>query len=294
MKKDNLELAKQSLTLLLEKMKINFVVFVDDNFEQNPNSSTVIGWLDEAISSLPHAIVDRFEDIDFDNHNVWKQQFNKYWDEVSNEDRYRSTVFISQSLEKSLPHEEVADESLRFLFNNNAYFLSPTDWVAQRETLFATISPENRLLCFFDQDLSLSSGFTPEGTKSGIGLIKATKAQYGELAICCLLSQRIEEIETEVEKWREIASEDLPLSDFLPLAKKRLGNHSAYVFIDGIKKAALNSYFERLKIVTSEIVRSSNERALIDFSKLDPYDFDLMVLISSSYPLKQHNILFYL
>ena len=121
------------------------------------------------------------------------------------------------------------------------------------------------------------------GTKSGAGLILEVRENLQETSICCLLSHTIPSIEHEIKSWK-ILSEDnsLPLRDFLPLAKSRLANnHSPSVFVDGIKKAALNQYFEDLKKITASVIEDSHIQAVNQFHEIDPYDFDLLILVAS-------------
>ena len=51
--------------------------------------------------------------------------------------------------------------------------------------------------------------------------------------------------------------------------------------VDGIKKAALNQYFEDLKKITASVIEDSHTRAVNQFQEIDPYDFDLMILVAS-------------
>lgn len=274
--------ASESLFQILNIINISQVVFVDDSFEQEPNRETVVGWLSESVENLPAQLQEQFNEIDFDNSEVWVRQFYSLWDQLDPKRRRDVALQISSVLNKSIQDQKI-DEGLSKLFKGKILFLSPPQWVEEKEKILPLISPENRYLLIFDQDLSLSSGFTSDGAKSGIGLIKELQALNNQYITCCLLSHKIPSKENEIEYWYQLAKDNtLNLRDFLPLAKLRLANKtSPYEFVDGIKKALLNQYTEHLKQITADVINKSKDLAVSELMLIDPYDFDLMVMVAS-------------
>jgi len=274
--------ASESLFQILSTINVTQVVFIDDSFEKEPNKETVVGWLSESVENLPPQLVEQFSELDFSNPAIWVRDFYDLWERLDSNKRVETALQISSILNKSI-HDQKIDEGLSKLFNGRISFFSPPKWVDEKDKVVASLSSENKCLFIFDQDLSLSPGFTSEGSKSGIGLIKELRGLNNQNTVCCLLSHKIPSKENEIEFWHKLSSEnELSLKDFLPLAKLRLTNDtSPYEFVDGIKKALLNQYIEHLKQVTAETISEGKKLAASEFMLIDPYDFDVMVLVAS-------------
>jgi len=156
----------------------------------------------------------------------------------------------------------------------------------QKEQFLETVSPQAKLLCLFDQDLSGAKGFSVDGngSRSGIGLLQEI-IQRGmqSIVVCCLLTHTITSLEGEISAWRELAGPNgLKITDFLPLAKLRLTtDESPLLFVDGIKKAMLNIFCDTWKMLAIDIIDRSNKSALDSIRDIDVYDFDHMVFQAS-------------
>jgi hypothetical protein len=274
------EVARSSLDKLLLELSVGKVVVVDDFFEKEFDHETIIGWLSIPDSEIPEALSSKFEEIDFTNPEVWKRQFSEFWDNLDGDKKKDLALLVSEKLGKSLEDDRKIDQNLVALFGSKVVCLSPSDWEAKKGEYFKATNATEKLLCIFDQDLSLSKGFTSEGSKSGVGLIQEVKGAIPETSLCCLLTHTIQSIDLEMEHWKKLSSSiGLDLREFIPLAKLRLANDNhPLIFVDGIKKAALNRYFEDLKKVTKEIIEKSNQGAIENFEEIDPYDFDAIVL----------------
>jgi hypothetical protein len=275
-----MDVARNSLDKLLLGLSVGKVVVVDDFFEKEFDHETIIGWLSIPDSEIPDALSAKLEEIDFSNPEVWKRQFSEFWDNLDGDGKRDLALLVSEKLGKSLEDDRKIDQNLVALFGNKVVCLSPSDWEAKKGEYFKATNATEKLLCIFDQDLSLSKGFTSEGSKSGVGLIQEVKGNIPETSLCCLLTHTIPSIEKEIEHWKKLSlSVGLDLREFIPLAKLRLANDNhPSIFVDGIKKAALNRYFEDLKEVTKNIIEKSNQDAIKNFEEIDPYDFDAIVL----------------
>lgn len=272
--------AQISLNKLLSELSIAKVVVVDDFFEKEFNHETIIGWLSATEIEISDDISTQLGELDFTNPEVWKRQFFDFWNSLDENQKRDFTFLVSEKLDKSLEDDRKIDENLIALFGDKVVCLSPSDWEEKKGEYFKTTKASEKLLCIFDQDLSLSNGFTSQGSRSGVGLIQEVTGAIPEMSVCCLLTHTIPSIEQEIEHWKKLSSSaGLDLREFIPLAKLRLANDShPSIFVDGIKKAALNRYFEDLKKVTKDIIEKSNQGAIKDFEEIDPYDFDAIVL----------------
>ena len=278
-----IEAAKNSLHKLLSELSVGQVVVIDDFFEKDFDHETLIGWLSNPELEIPAAISRKFEELDFSNPEVWKMQFIGFWNNLDADQKRDIALFVSELLGKSLEDDRKIDQNLSALFGEKVVCLSPSEWIEKKEEYFQKTNDKEKLFCIFDQDLSLSKGFTSEGSRSGVGLIQDVKGNLPDISICCLLTHTIPSIDQEMEHWRKLSlSVGLELREFIPLAKVRLSSdNSPSIFVDGIKKAALNRYFEDLKRVTETIIQESNKNAIKEFQEIDPYDFDAIVLESS-------------
>lgn len=275
--------AKDSLQKLLSELSVGQVVVIDDFFEKDFDHETVVGWLANPEINIPDVIIKKLDEIDFSNPEVLKMQFVGLWDNLDGNQKKDLALFVSENLGKSLESDRKIDQNLTALFGDKITCLSPSEWMERKGEYFQKTNYKEKLFCIFDQDLSLSKGFTAEGSTSGVGLIQDVKGNLPDISICCLLTHTIPSIDQEMERWRILSSSvGLELREFIPLAKVRLANdNSPSIFVDGIKKAALNRYFEDLKRVTENIIQESNLSAIKNFLEIDPYDFDAIVLKSS-------------
>lgn len=280
-------LAAQAIQSLIQYFQINQIIYVDDYFEERFEVEPVIGWLSDLHNDLLAQIQEIFPDIPFGaDRDIWTQAFRDNWKNLLPENQKEIALNIATILGKSLSQDNKVVNKLPGYFppEFRIILISPTQWTTQKELLLGSASSQAKVLCFFDQDLSLASGFTSTGPRSGIGLLQEV-IQRGnhDAVICCLLTHTITSLDAEMTAWRDLSkSNNLNLYDFLPLAKLRLSDdNSPVLFADGLKKAALNLRVENLKQVAVNIVKKGSKIALQELQNLDVYDFDQMILRSS-------------
>lgn len=277
MAKKDLKEARQSINQLMQVLQVTKVIFVDDYFEDQIDVEIIIGWLVEGGDKVPQDVLEKVG-VNFSlDYEIWAREIRTRWDGFNQDLKREVTYNISEAIGKSIQEDRTVVSNLEKLFQVQTVFLSPTQWTDAKKDLLSDLTIENRALCLFDHDLSVSRGFTPT---SGIGLVRDTKAEYGENVICCLLTHTIPSINGEITAWRDLSVQSsLDLRDFLPLAKLRVrGDDSFLLFVDGLKKAALNVHCEDLKKAVKNVVSRCHREAIKDLEKIDVYDFDFMIL----------------
>lgn len=156
----------------------------------------------------------------------------------------------------------------------------PSKWDNIRaNVLKQEIEKGGRVLILFDHDLSKAPGFE---IRNGVDLIKELKKeQFFENIDCILISHDILDAKAELPRRKELINDngDLVDSDFFPLSKKRLDVDDH--FFDGIKKALINKYFEKIKSDSIKLIDASYKTAIKTIEDFDTYDFDTTILQTS-------------
>lgn len=156
--------------------------------------------------------------------------------------------------------------------------LSPSDWERERGKLISEAQDKHRILCLFDQDLSMAD--LPG--RSGMMLIQQILETQKQdcFVICGLLTQTLRK-DDEITKAREMAAEfGLHLDQFLPLSKDRLRS-DPMDFANGLKMILLNFVREQLSNQVVKLTDQANREAQRQTNEIDVYDFERIVVQSS-------------
>ena len=286
-KTDEKEKARQTIQLIISEYQISNIFYIDDCFEEAYEVEPIIGWLSDIKESNKAKINKLLNGVPIsEGRDIWIPAIRAYWASLSKQDRKIKVFQLAKLLRKNFTKDNKVGNNFSSFFPDKIVItrLSPTDWKKQEQRILATISSQTKAMFFFDQDISMSKGFTSNGPRSGIGLLRdVVRIGNPENIICCLLSHTITSLNDEMCVWRELAeSNDLKLSEFLPLAKLRLSNgNSPLLFADGLRKAALNIHIENLKEVAVSFIKKGSREAIKEFQNLNVYDFDRMILQSS-------------
>jgi hypothetical protein len=293
MSNEDFQKARQALKNIFDTLLIEKIVYVDDTFDFKLDVEVVIGDIQvaspEEITNLNELIPG--VEIELEN-DVWKTSVRDYWDSL---DRAHKTEFgiqiakvLNNKLDLSSEADYIVSKRVKELVPENCVLheLSPSDWEDTADELMSSASPNSKLLCIFDQDLSRSSeaGYTSAGSKSGSGLMRNAIEKYkNENVFYVLFSHTIESVEGEFVRWRELEVElGIPLSLFLPLAKVRCSDDNPLLFADGIKKAVLNSYLEKLKTETLKLFEDAYTNSVTNLKSLGVYELDYILRAASS------------
>lgn len=281
-----METAQKVISEILNRLNIKSVIYVDDVFEQKIRIEKILGWVTQGYQAFPNELEQLLPDVILDDpdQRVLSDTFNHYWQSLND---VQKEEFI-ESLVKICGNRMVFSKDLIGVTNIKAYFgdlidfVTPSDWVStKKKIILETSSPKSKYLCLFDHNLSEAATFQEEGSRSGAGLIHdLLSTDNHENVICGLVTHTIQDIPTEMARWKELQTTyQIKLSDFLPLAKMRL--EDPILFADGIKKTVLNGYCEQLKSILFSTLDEAIKNALKKVSDIDVYDFEYMVLRSS-------------
>lgn len=280
---NEIQIAKQKLQLITRATNISQIVYVDDFFEARFDVEVVIAWLNGVPEHQTADLQKTLPGINLDTpFEVWTHDLRVFWEGLPPERQREVALSISAIIGTrfSQDYQVVTRLSDYFPRKIAPHTLSPSEWIQQRDHILETATPESKVLCIFDQDLSEAAGFQSNGSRSGIGLLKDLIDQgKTESVVCCLLTHTITSLENEMTAWRALAQEnELNLYQFLPLAKIRLSdNESPLLFADGIKKSILNLYCEKWKQAAVQVINTSTQKAISKIMDVDVYDFDYMI-----------------
>lgn len=155
--------------------------------------------------------------------------------------------------------------------------LAPEDWDTQKATILGNLSDAEKILVFFDEDLKREDG------RKGRDLIREIKDMGMQNSVLSILfSNSMPAYSDEITYRNRVVKDSegvLSRADFFALSKSRKNKDDD--FADGLKKALLNGYCERIKESTRNLVEKSYAQAVEKLDELDPYDFDSMILASS-------------
>jgi len=271
---------------LLSTLLVTKIIYVDDSFAQGIGIEDLIGIIETATESQLGELAPIFNPVSLIQSNIRTQALRDYWGSLSDNDQKHKITSCFRIVNETYDEDNrIADRIQSYLPPNIQFLkLTPEMWIQQRIDILTQATDQSRILCFFDQNLSGTPGFSDTGSRSGIGLIKdIIELGFDRVTYCCLLTHTILSIENETSRWRELArTEGIELEKFLPLAKCRIKEDvSPYVFIDGVKKAALNTRYEPLKKLFCTLFTESCYESAAQIMDLDVYDFDQIVFQSS-------------
>ena len=278
---------KQAIQSLLKISKIAKVIYIDDFFEKEFHVEDIIGEISGASCEEKLKIQTILPGISLDNENdVLASQIRALWNRWSPNQQKENAENIFLALNTDFSQDFKAFNRVISLFPNSIKPIatSPSEWINHKEEIFLEASPENKILCIFDQNLNKAVGIQNSNSRNGMGLIKEIIIRdLQENIICCLLTWTISLIDKEMAAWRELAIEhDIKLCDFLPLAKVRLEEeNSSLLFADGIKKALLNLPCEKWKQTAIPMIETSTQKAISQLRDLEVYDFEYIVFRAS-------------
>ncbi|MBY3622817.1 hypothetical protein HGO21_25255 [Acinetobacter sp. CUI P1] len=281
----NIDEIKKSLKSALEFLNIKKVIYIDDAFAESFSFVDAIGTIHYLTNKDVNVKekVTYLSEIDFDlPKEVWELEIRGIWDsyepyqkknlinslnkiENPSQSEQLQDIFVDANLKKILPTE------IEFIS------ISPSQWLLQRETLLNSANQNNKVLCFFDQELKYDEHYASK--REGIELLKDTLVLNNENIVCTLITH-LTTIESEIDYWKALGLEhSLKLCDFLTLSKRRVD--SFIELASGIRLTLLNHKSETLKNYAVEITNEANKYAAKELGNINVYDFYHMVLKSS-------------
>ncbi|TKK71615.1 hypothetical protein FC093_00910 [Ilyomonas limi] len=283
---NNTENLLKSLKRLLELLNIKAVYYVDDENIKTIDFEVLSFVINTAvqngkISELQKLQIEGLE-LDLPPEEV-AGFFRPQWEEIENEKKKALFENIIAATTDNPSNIIDFKRSLRIkdLFPPDILIpVSPQEWDILKDKISFDNEVDN-ILVLFDQDLQHAGGkyFVTKGEN----LISEVKRNANrERIICTLLTHLIPDTNEELSYRKEVIEKkelQLQKDDFFPLTKKRIDDN--VLFCDGIKKALLNTFCERIKNNSVNIIEQAYKNVKDQIENMDTYAFDHMILRSS-------------
>lgn len=212
--------------------------------------------------------------------------FSKKWEELDSTKRAEIFKQVSALDDATFSREDFERTmQLKAIFPDKSLSLiSPDEWNEKAKELEGKLKDDEKILVIFDQDLSRANhdDFKTGRIKGDDLIVAIKKSSLWEKSYCTLITHVIETVPQEFEKRKLIAAGNkggLQEKEFFALSKKR--NENPELLCDGIKKAILDRYFELIKSKSIALIAEAQTKVIEDINKIDTYDFDQSILISS-------------
>jgi hypothetical protein len=269
---------RELFSSVLKTRSIKTIYYVDDAHDSSVNylpkiTATVLKLADE---EKLDTLVDLKIKLELDelDAQIINGKIAQLWSQLTVKDQFDYYTKILKANKDTTELEKAAVKSVLEIgpFKEFIKFLSPTEWIAQRNEILAGVNDANRIVVMMDQELGL-----PGNTK-GIDWLKEIPSS--ENTYLTLFTYSITQLNEEVSTRNDFhRDKDFPKKSFFVLTKDRAKNHE--LFIDGVKKVLLNTYFDQMKEKALKIYSDSFESTKIEIDNIDTHDFDMTVLKSS-------------
>lgn len=203
-------------------------------------------------------------------------QIEPLWEDWSSEVRREAIAEIAKQSNSEMALDAQQPSKLKTIFEDDIIdFITPEEWESKKTSIIETLIEPNKILVLFDEELQREDG------RKGHDFIHDVKS-HGKIIIPVLFSNGISTYADELTKRDLIISESnglLDEQDFFALSKSRTNDGED--FADGLKKALLNNYCQKIKTASINVLEEAFKKSIAEVQKLDPYDFDYVVLETS-------------
>lgn len=272
--------SKAIIDSILGKIGVGRVISVDDKNTAFPGIDDILGHLQSLEAQQLENLLSPFQNLFSRDPEILSGRVREFWDKQ--DDQAKQTFLERIAMRGDPTGAEVAADaaavqSLPYLFESwNFKAMDLPQWRAASEGVFAE-SQHKRTMILFDEDLSDQGGSPIEG----LTLIKEALAfTQQEHVICCLLSHKYH-METIHDDWRRVCTENNFPEHRVVIIPKELLVDSPSDFAALIKLASVSQYYVLLKSKVQEIFSKSLEIATDKIQKLNIYDLDQIVFVSS-------------
>ncbi|AXG72435.1 hypothetical protein KORDIASMS9_04709 [Kordia sp. SMS9] len=276
------EIAVNSIYTLLEQEGIETVLYIDDKFDIEEQKSFFIGMTKQIKSSKNYPKEDILEEkINWHlSDSAFNTEIQKIWDK--NDDKKNLIHGLSSFLGDSESSNIIpALEFENHFKDGNIIFLTPQQWIDQKEEILKTLKEEKRILCLFDFELEGFLG--PNKEQNGIELTKSLiESEHSDKVICGIFSHKYSE--EDEDSYRKKYSEQFSLDErfFCTISKSRFAfDPKLSGFAEGIKYILSTKYVEDLKGKSIKIIEEANISSINTLQNISPKTFNQIVQKSS-------------
>jgi hypothetical protein len=265
---------------LFNELRISKIVVVDDELKK-PLDAALITRIVDGTPAAVEAVSPYFPHIDLSETNP-----NRFDQVAAMLEPMDANAKDALSATLSTLSPEAADINIPQAVRDLApadfpiEYLTPEQWVARREELLAACTADARTLFLFDQEMEGdgAQGFS-KGTQIIAELADHDRDAFGTRWFCGILSHTLDK-GAEVSTWRKLANDEaLSLDLFMPISKQNLRDGDA--FYGAVYRTVINIYTEKMKSIARKAFENALGDALVEFSNLDPIDFEHIIVNSS-------------
>lgn len=264
---------KAQLKALLGIEGIEKIYFVDE--VNDIMIEEAIGFLMKGLSIGKEQEIQQIakESLSLDyNAATFTDSIREIWENLGQKKQSEFMTQITKLVDGQRAEDQITGSQLQFFFDDLT-LLTPAQWEEQKTILSKSTY---KVMVLFDEELGDKS------PRKGHNFIEEIVSNQWSSIIPIIFSFKISSFADELP-WRndlvQNGQSNLKKGDFFALSKKRKDDPDA--FVDGIKKALLNSYCETIKNESITVMRTAFQNALEDLSNWDTYDFDHVILKSS-------------
>ena len=271
----NVEEARESIQELFQKLAIERVICVDDEYAHEKLGDIIVLIKSQGPEILKQ--VPQLESIPFTtDEDIMVERISSEWtqlDETTQDNIHKRILEIQDGAEKDPQFASVLDE----LLTGHEFLKFPLEeWEIRKASLLEE-ARDRKTLFLFDQNFEREGRSTTEG----IRLIKSVLSSPQGAELMCGLLTHTSSSEAEHNRWQEISKEyDIELHRFVFVSKYRL-TQDIMSFARMVKLTLLSKSCEDLKKKISAVIDESHRAAQDEIDQISVYDFEHIVFKSS-------------
>jgi hypothetical protein len=265
---------------VLNQIGVSRVISVDDKNKSLPDLSEILGHLQSLEILALEPLLAPFPGLFARDPEVLGQRVQAFW--VAQNDESKRQFLEAIALGSGPAGAEVAADAaavqaLPVLFHSwDFQAMGLPQWRASATDIFKE-SESRKTMILFDEDLTDQGGTNTEG----LTLIKeALSVTHEEQVVCCLLSHKYH-MPTIQDEWRRVCEDNGFPEHRVIVIPKELLIDSPCDFAALVKLASVSKYYAVLKDKVQEIFVKSLAIASEKIRRLNLYDLDHMVFVSS-------------
>ncbi len=272
---------KAIIDSVLNQIGIARVISVDDKNKLFPEIDDILGHLQSLESEQLEKLLMPFQGLYSHDLETLSIRVRDFWGKQEDQSKHDFLVRISMGSNPAgaeVAADAAAVKSLPHLFESWEFrAMGLSQWRASSQSVFAE-SQSKKTMILFDEDLSEQGGTDVEGLVLVKEALAATNEQQ---VICCLLSHKYH-MATIHDDWRRVCTEnEFPEYRVVIIPKELLvDNPSDFAAL--IKLASVSKYYVSLRTRIQEIFAASLDAAIDKIRKLNIYDLDQIVFVSSN------------
>jgi hypothetical protein len=271
--------AKSAIESFLRELNINKIIYVDDKCSTNDLKEIFIGNLLVLKKGSPE------EELfgSWSGSNIaFKSRVAKLWDNANEAQKRELYVKLlefegnQEDIENSM-----APLKLKEHLGDKIDLFSPTEWVNQKDEIFARLNSDSKVLCLFDIDFGTAP--PPDGRDGKALAVEVLSIEAISDFVYCGIFSHLFNVSQEFEQRNGISkSHNLDKDKFYTISKKRF-TKSDYLpaLAEGIRNTLLISEIEYLKKESTAIIKSSFNKSIKELKELTPDTFNHIIQKSS-------------